>query len=256
MDYNYHTHTVYCGHATDSAEDYIKCAIEGGIKYMGFSDHAPFRFPDGYEPGFRVPLARAKDYYEELANLREKYQGQIELVIGFEMEYYAEYFGDMLKVAKDSGAEYLILGQHYVVPENQGGVFSMERHYKYEDLRAYADSLVAGMETGVFSYVAHPDMFQFIGDNLFYREEMRKICIASRKLNIPLELNLLGIRDDRIYPKDEFWKVAGEEGAPVTFGLDSHRAADAIDVQSLSGAERMVKRYALNYIGKPELKLL
>ncbi len=256
MDYNYHTHTVYCGHATDSAEDYIQTAIRGGIQYMGFSEHAPFRFPEGVESRFRIPVCQIQNYFEEIDRLRKKYQDEIEIKIGFEMEYYPEYFEDMLRLAKDSGGEYLILGQHYVVPENQGGVFAMDRHYEFEDLRAYADSLVAGMETGVFSYVAHPDMFQFVGDNLLYREEMRKVCIASRKLNLPLELNLLGIREHRIYPKEEFWKVAGEEEAPVTFGLDSHRAEDAVDIASIPVAERMVKKYALNYIGKPDLKLL
>ncbi|MBO5364497.1 MAG: histidinol-phosphatase [Clostridia bacterium] len=256
MDYNYHTHTVYCGHATDSAEDYIRRAIDCGIRYLGFSDHAPFRFPDGYEAGFRVPVGQAKNYFEELSRLREKYRGEIEIRIGFEMEYYPDHFENMRQVAVDFGAEYLILGQHYVLPENQGGVFSMDRHYEFEDLRAYSNSLVAAMKTGVFTYVAHPDMYNFIGDNLLYREEMRKICIASRKMNLPLELNLLGIRDNRIYPREEFWKVAGEEDAPVTFGFDAHAAMDVYDKASVTVAERMVKKYALNYIGKPDLKLL
>ena len=46
MDYNYHTHTARCGHAVGEDEEYVKRAIECGIKYMGFSDHAPIRFPD------------------------------------------------------------------------------------------------------------------------------------------------------------------------------------------------------------------
>ena len=256
MDYNYHTHTVYCGHATDSAEDYIHCAIEGGIRYMGFSDHAPFRYPDGFESTLRVPTAQGKNYFEELSALREKYKNQIKLHIGFELEYYPEYFDDMLKTVKDCGAEYLLLGQHYVKPEHPDGVHVIEKDYEFEHLRAYVKAVLAGMETGVFTYVAHPDMYNFIGDNLLYREEMRKICIASRTMNLPLELNLLGIRDGRSYPREEFWKVAGEEGAPVTFGFDAHRAMDAYDGTSIPIAERMVKRYALNYIGKPDLKLL
>lgn len=224
---------------------------------MGFSEHAPFRFPDGHEPGFRVPMGQAKNYYEEVDRLREKYRDEIEISIGFEMEYYPEYFGQMLNIAKEFGAEYLILGQHYVIPENQGGVFSMNKHYEFEELRAYADTLIAGMETGVFTYVAHPDMYQFIGDNLRYREEMRKVCIAARKLNIPLEVNILGIRDNRVYPKEEFWKVAGEEGSPVTFGLDAHDWKDAsCDEASFKIAMGMVKKYGLSYIGKPELKRL
>ena len=39
MDYNYHTHTYRCHHASGTPEEYIQRAIAGGIKYMGFSEH-------------------------------------------------------------------------------------------------------------------------------------------------------------------------------------------------------------------------
>ena len=36
MDYNYHTHTSRCGHATGSDEEYVKRAIEqGGVTVDG-----------------------------------------------------------------------------------------------------------------------------------------------------------------------------------------------------------------------------
>ena len=65
-DFNYHTHTALCGHAEGTMEEYIKSAIEGGIKSMGFSDHAPYVFPDGHESHFRVPSKKAKQYAEDL----------------------------------------------------------------------------------------------------------------------------------------------------------------------------------------------
>ncbi len=256
MDYNYHTHTVYCAHATGSMEEYVVRAIENGIRYMGFAEHAPFRYPDGHETWFRLAMADVDGYVQEVNRLREKYKGQIELKIGFEMEYYPEYFDKMLSTAIDAGAEYLILGQHYMTPEHPDGVHVMEKDYEFEHLRDYVKLILAAMETGVFSYIAHPDMYCFVGDNLRFREEMRKVCIASRKMNIPLELNLLGIREKRIYPQEEFWKVAGEERSPITFGFDSHAAEDAYDGDSIAIAMKMVKKYDLNYIGKPDLKSL
>ena len=72
MNYNYHNHTKRCGHAWGEVEEYIQRAIEGKIKYMGFSDHSPFKFPDGYESDFRVPVAEATDYVNEIKELREK----------------------------------------------------------------------------------------------------------------------------------------------------------------------------------------
>ncbi len=256
MDYNYHTHTVYCAHATGTMEEYVIRAMENGIRYLGFAEHTPLCYPDGHESWFRLPMTDIEGYIQEGRRLREKYQGKVEIHMGFEMEYFPEYFDRMLVVAKDAGVEYLILGQHYLEPEHPDGVHVWEKTYELTRLQEYVRRVIAAMETGVYTYIAHPDMCYFIGDNLRYREEMRKLCIASRKMNIPLELNLLGIREERNYPREEFWKVAGEEQSPVTFGLDSHRAEDAWDEKSLVVAKKMVQKYALNYIGKPELKLL
>ena len=108
LNYNYHTHTYLCRHATGSVEEYVLKAIEGGIKYMGFSDHVPFKYPDGFESDFRVPVSEVSSYFDEIGFLREKYKKEIDIKIGFEMEYFPEHFDVMLKNVIDYGAEYLI----------------------------------------------------------------------------------------------------------------------------------------------------
>ena len=45
MQENYHTHTYRCRHAIGSEEEYIRKAIDGGLKVLGFSDHTPFLSP-------------------------------------------------------------------------------------------------------------------------------------------------------------------------------------------------------------------
>ena len=62
MDYNYHAHTFRCGHATGTPEEYVLWAIEHGVRYMGFSEHAPFRFPNGFESDYRLPMNEIADY--------------------------------------------------------------------------------------------------------------------------------------------------------------------------------------------------
>ena len=49
MNYNFHTHTFRCHHASGTPEEYVLRAIDVGIEYMGFSDHFPYRFADGYK---------------------------------------------------------------------------------------------------------------------------------------------------------------------------------------------------------------
>ena len=256
MDYNYHAHTTRCSHATGTEESYIETAIAGGIRYMGFSDHIPHVFPDGHQSGYRVPFEQGHEYVHCIRGLREKYAGRIELAVGFEMEYYSDYFDAMLQNAKDFGAEYLILGHHFLRQEYPNGLGVTRMNEDPKDLEEYVSSVITAMETGVFSYVAHPDSFYFIGDEDLYRRQMRRICIRARELNIPLEINFLGIRRGRHYPNERFWQIAGEEQSPVTFGYDSHDTSEAYDPTSLPIAMEIVDKYHLNYIGRPTLRPL
>ncbi len=254
MDYNYHTHTFRCYHATGTEDAYVDWSIENGIKFMGFSEHMPFKGPKGYEANFRMPERLAFDYRDKVKELKKKYRGKIDIKLGFEMEYYPNSFEHMLKKAIEYGAEYLILGQHFLDEEFLGGSYTGAKFDEKEDLEKYVLRVCEGMKTGVFTYVAHPDVFNYVGDITEYRNEMRKICVLSKKLNIPLEINFLGIRHKRRYPLNEFWKMAGEEGSPVTFGCDAHDAIGAYHKESLVKAKKLVKKYNLNYIGKPKLK--
>ena len=254
MNYNYHTHTRWCDHATGEPTEYIERAIANGIKFMGFSDHAPYEFPDGFRSHFRVAVEKASEYVSEIKKLAGMYKDSVEIKVGFEMEYYPSHFEKMLENAKNSGAEYLILGQHYIYEEHPNGKSTgWKETNKTEDLKEYVNCVCAGIKSGVFSYVAHPDMLKFVGDSEIYREEMANICKTAKEYNIPLEINFLGIRAKRNYPREDFWQLVGEIGAPVTFGFDAHDAKNAYDGESLLKAKELVKKYNLNYIGKPKL---
>lgn len=256
MDYNYHTHTYKCGHARGTIEEYIVRAIENGIKYMGFSDHIPYKCKGGFEANHRVPLDQAKAYYDEIDELRKKYKDQIDIKIGFETEYYSEDFDEMLKNAIKFGAEYLIVGEHYTEDESSGTPHAICATDSVERLKKYASAVMEAMETGYITYIAHPDLFNFTGEQDIYEAEMRRICEASKKYDVPLEINFLGIYEGRNYPNKTFWKIAGECQAPVTFGFDAHDAYRAFDDASLKIAEGMVKEYGLNYIGRPKIRHL
>ncbi len=253
MNYNYHTHTYRCGHATGTPEEYIIRAIEGGITHMGFSEHMPHTFYDGHESGFRLPCAQGSEYIAELRALREKYRDCIDICIGFEMEYYPSQFESMIANARALGAEYLLLGQHFVGEEYPAGTYILRPTDREEVLREYVETCISGMNSGCFSYLAHPDLCDYKGDEAIYDREMRRICLASFSLGIPLEINFLGIRAGRIYPNDRFWRIAGEIGSPVTFGFDAHDAMSAYDCVSLRAANELVEKYGLNYIGKPRI---
>lgn len=254
MDYNYHTHTYLCRHAFGTVEEYVQRAIENGIKYMGFSEHAPLRFSDGYESEARLYVDDIGEYFDTVRAVAQKYDGKIEIKIGFEMEYYSDLFDEMLEKVIGYGAEYLILGQHYFIPENiKGSIHTSVKSDSEERLSAYVDSLIEAMDRGVYTYIAHPDVFRFIGSDEIYERHMRRLCRASAEKNVPLEMNFYGIRDHRNYPDPRFWRIAGEEQSPMTFGFDAHTAESAYDGESLDVANEAVKKFNLKYIGKPTI---
>ena len=64
--------------------------------------------------------------------------------------------------------------------------------------------------------------FLFNGDEAVFDREYRRLCREVKKRNIPLEINFLGLMEERWYPNEKFWKIAGEEGNTAVFGCDAH----------------------------------
>ncbi len=256
MNYNYHTHTYRCGHATGTEREYIEKAIASGIKKMGFSEHIPLVLPDGTEYYYRLKTAQKEDYIKTLLALKEEYKNKIEIHIGYETEYYTKFFEDMVKSAKEEGIEYLILGQHCVGYDKGCVHWVTEATEDEEVLTEYTGSIIKAIKTGYITYVAHPDMINFVGDDKIYEREMKRLCIAAKENNIPLELNFLGIRNARNYPNEKFWEIAGREGAAAVFGFDAHDVDAAGDTKSLERAQNIIKKYNVCLLCDVELRKL
>ena len=253
---NYHTHTFRCHHADGTEREYIERAISCGIKKMGFSDHIPLDFPGDYRSYWRMFSEDVEDYFTTLRALREEYRGRIEILIGFEMEYYPVYYEEMKKNALGWGAEYLILGQHYTNSEYPGGAYSGFQTSDEKHFASYADDVVAGMRTGIFTYLAHPELFRFAGDAAVYRRETEKICRAAKETDTPMEINLLGIRTGRHYPNPAFWSIAAEFGCTAVLGCDAHSPIDAADPASEAKAREMASRLGVRIEDDPKVRLL
>ena len=252
MTANYHTHTWRCNHATGREEDYVRNAIGRNFEILGFSDHTPYCFPRGYESGFRMGLDQLQDYCNTVRLLQKKYAGQIEIPLGVEMEYYPAYFGDTLKILQDAGIEYLLLGQHFVgneINEHYSGRATADP----EILKRYCRQAMEGMNTGLFSYLAHPDLIHFKGDEAVYRQEMRQLCREAVGCGIPLEVNVLGKWSGRNYPNPTFWALAAEEGCRVVMGCDAHAPEHLHREDAEEQLHAMIRYYGLKLLDKVSL---
>ncbi|MCI9336631.1 MAG: histidinol-phosphatase [Lachnospiraceae bacterium] len=244
MKANYHTHTWRCMHAVGTEREYVESAIEGGLKVLGFSDHTPCPYPKEYVSGMRMRTDQLEDYVDTVLALKEEYRQDIEIHLGLEVEYYTDYFAGLRRMVSDYPVEYFLLGQHCIGCEI-GGEWSGCPTDDPKALQDYCAQTSEAMETGYFTYFAHPDLIRFTGDERIYQEEMRRLCRKAKSLQIPLEINLLGIYEERHYPDERFWKIAGEEGCKVLFGTDAHNPEALNCPRVLQAAENIVRRHGL-----------
>ena len=70
---NYHTHTARCHHATGEDKAYVEAAIQNGFQVLGFSDHCPWIFSDGYVSPIRMTPDELDGYVTSLTALKKEY---------------------------------------------------------------------------------------------------------------------------------------------------------------------------------------
>lgn len=250
---NYHTHTPRCNHATGTEKEYIQAAMAAGIRILGFSDHAPYIFDGDYYSHFRMRPELLPDYCQTVLKLKQQYAGKIQVHLGAECEYYPKYFREVLSMLQDNQVEYLILGQHFINNEFDGPYTGVNSH-REEDVRTYAHQTMDAMNTGLFTYFAHPDLLQFHGDQKVYLHYMRQICREAKSCGIPVEINLLGYRENKWYPNDLLYQAAAEESCPVIIGCDAHAPEVFQDAKTEAFAREKIRHYGLTLLDTVELK--
>lgn len=251
---NYHTHTWRCNHAQDTEKEYVERAVEGGIRILGFSDHTPYGHLSSPDNTVRMQMKQFDDYVNTVLSLRDEYASDIQIHLGVEVEYYPDHFEDLMLFFEDYPVEYMLLGQHYLDNEIGGAQYSGRRTYDPNHLVKYVDQSIEAMETGGFLYMAHPDLLNFCGDQEIYYKEYKRLCEAAKEHDLPLEINLLGIRTRRWYPNGNFWKIAGEVGNDVIIGCDAHKAVDTFDPESETEVRSLiVEKNHLHLLEKMEL---
>lgn len=250
LPHNYHTHTVRCGHASGADHEFVEAAIQAGMETLGFSDHSPYPFSNGYHSGIRMDCSQLEDYVSSILRLKDEYKDDIRILLGLEAEYYPEFFDAWKKLTEPYPFDYFILGQHFVGNEYEG-IYSGRPTMDPAVLSAYVDQTIDAMQTGTFLYLAHPDLLRYMRPrSKHYKSEVKRLCEAAKALHIPLEINLLGIWDKRWYPNTMLWKIAGEVGNDVVIGADAHKPSDVYREAANKKAQQMIHKYNLHWIEK------
>lgn len=256
--YNYHTHTSRCGHAIGTDEEYVLAAIESGYKILGFSDHAPYR--DYPNKRSHMDWEELDEYIQSINDLKEKYKDQIDIYLGLETEYFA-FNHDERKELKDK-LDYLILGQHWSGPGE--GYINFFKKNTDEEILEYADSVCNALDTKMFTYLCHPDVFMNRQEEFTEACEKAAHMIAKKaaETNTPLEVNVHGTIKGKqpfkngerfFYPHKEFWQIAAQYPIKCVIGIDAHNPKDFYAKEYVDNALEELKDINLDFISEPIL---
>lgn len=231
MKTNYHTHNYRCNHAVGTVEDYIREAIKEGYDEIGISDHLP-------HPGknidncSRMTYDQLEEYFKEIDISREKYKDKISIKKAMECEYFEDYHWLYKELKEKYNVDYLLLGVHFF-PYKGEWIYVGDINFTPEILEVYVDHVIKSMEGLDFAYIAHPDLF-----GISYRnwdehsiKASRGILEAAEKLNMPIEININGMKRGKInynlgeryyYPIKDFWILSKEYNVKRILGVDAH----------------------------------
>ncbi len=246
---NYHTHTSRCQHAKGEDREYVEAAIQMGIHLLGFSDHCPWVFPEGYVSGIRMSPDQVEDYFSSLESLRKEYAKDIDILIGFEAEYVPELMEGQERLLADYPLDYMILGQHFLGTEPHS-TYTGSPSSDEKFLKDYVNLVIEGMNTGKYLYLAHPDVLHFTGDDAIYRKHMTRLCKYLKEKDIPVEINMLGAYQGRHYPSDKFLQIVKEVGNSCIVGIDAHTPEEITNDYGYQVCQEWIEKYQLPMVKK------
>ena len=233
---NLHTHTYRCGHAIGDAADYAQAAMQASLQVLGFSDHVPL--PDNRWKEVRMHMQERSAYLEAVQAAAEKYP-QLTIYAGFECEYFLEYHSYYSELLESGMCDYLIGSVHFI-PLDGSWQYISDAVTTPKTLACYTDLVIKTIDSGLFPFIAHPDLFasSYLSWDAEAKACSRAICEAAADKKIPLEINGLGFRKPYVpdagrggalrppYPLKEFWDIAREYDIIVTINSDAHRPED------------------------------
>ncbi|RDW69465.1 hypothetical protein BP6252_08485 [Coleophoma cylindrospora] len=249
MAFSMHSHSgQFCpGHAKDSLEEVIQTAIARGMAIFALTEHMPRMsdkdlYPEEVAQGDTIAghPSRHEAYLVEAARLKEKYAGQIELLIGFEGEWIRPAYGPFItSFAADPAVDYFIGSVHHVheIPiDYDKAMYSQARDIAggtdeklFED---YFDLQLEMLETLKPRVVGHFDLIRLLADDpnvdLKSMEGVWEKAVRNLKVVVEqgglLEINSAGLRKGlkEPYPGRSICEEYLKMGGKLTLSDDSH----------------------------------
>lgn len=222
MRVDLHNHTSLCNHAVGTMEEYVLQAIKEKIDVFGFSCHNPMAFDSQYRMDFEdLPF-----YFGEIARLKEKYKGRIEILTALEIDFLPPFPDEKIFSLP---LDYRIGAVHFL---GDWGFDNPEfiREYSKRDINdcwnEYFKATEMLAKSGKFDILAHMDLLKVFNyrPTKDLRTQIESALKAVKKANMCIELNAAGFRKEvkEQYPSEEILQMAYSLEIPISFGSDAH----------------------------------
>ncbi len=258
-EFIWETHGIHAGteqdhvkHGIDKLEDIIDKAIEANHPSITFIIHSPrltsFRYTAERETNVKFIRGNRSylNYPKRIANLRKKYEGQINIKYGVELEWMGPELGlqwSRSKIFQAEDADYVIGSVHFApegLPYDGSKEEAMELLKLRGSLEAYWDGYFNEMIQMIESF---GDMIQIIGHidlpklNVDMPEALINFETSAHPLankfrtlleliadrNLALDVNMAGkFKGVGVYPVQSILRRAKELQIPVCVGTDTH----------------------------------
>ncbi len=238
----------FCCHAVDTLEDIVLEYIRQGFTWVGLTEHMAAKedrhlYPEEAEAGFdaKGEQARFADYFKTAKELKAKYSNQIEILVGFETEFYLGYESYIQETISTHQPDYFIGSLHHVHDVlidgprdlfNQaislsGGLPKLYIDYfdrQFELIHALSPPVVSHFDLirlndpNYQTQLQHPEVWKRITRNLE--------LIAEKNLILDLNLRALKKGQPEPYISKPILEYAKKQGIAVVPGDDSHGVKD------------------------------
>ncbi len=227
---DYHIHTPLCRHAVGEPPEYVAAARARGLDEIGFSDHAP---TPGDEPldDWRMHRDDLPRYLDMIAEAREQ-SAPFPVRLGLECDFIVGQEGWIEELAGLAPWDYLIGSVHYITTDwavddpKFIGRYTATGTATEEIWTAYWQAYERCIASGLFDFVAHPDLVKKFGHRPpgDLRRFYEPAVAAASAGNVAVEISTAGLRKPvgELYPSTGFLELAHTAGVPVVINSDAH----------------------------------
>ncbi len=223
MKTNYHSHTLWCRHATGSVDEVAKKAIEVGLEEIAFTEHVSYPDYNSSRPRYE----ELDQIFNEIEEAQKKYANNIKIFKSLECEYAPKFHDYYQQLKEKYDLDFLILGHHFSEVPPINDYFNIS-----EDnvVLEFEKTIIQAINSGLFKMVAHPDVFlNGYPFNELAEKVSHNICKALEENNIYVEINANGLRNKCNYPNKGFFTISKEYNLKYLINADSHNLSHLDD---------------------------